>query len=236
MTHGAVQPTTARQVRRSRALICGLFVLVATLRGQTVINFDSLPSGPARTTFLSFSSSNNGSSTFAGVTFDSRFYVVGDQYVEQFQNNGGSNPFIQPVTVHYGVFNDSGLDALTLTTPLVLTGVWFARPDFGNGVGGASAVMIKALNGATVLGSVSMNLNTGATMQFMDTSAFSSLSGITNYEIDRTATGLGPYGGGHFVADNFTFAAIPEPSAWAALGGVAALGWALRRRGGRRAN
>src|SRR4051812_19640704 len=107
MMHGAVQPTTARQVTRGRAFIGGLLLLVATLRGQTVINFDNLPTGPARGTFLSFSSSNNGSSTFSGVTFDSRFYVVGDQYVEQFQNNGGTNPFIQPVTVHYGVFNDS---------------------------------------------------------------------------------------------------------------------------------
>ena len=199
---------------------------------QVVIDFDSLSAEPGVATYGQVSAVNSGSSSLAGVSFNSSdFYVVGDQYVEQFNNNGGSNPFIHPLSGHYGLFNAFGHDALTLTTTQIMTEMWFARPNFGATIDGPTDITIKALNGATVLGSASLSLSpVTATMQRLDTSAFSSLSGITGYEIDRTA-GTGPYGGGLWVADNIGFqATVPEPAETALSVGFVIAGFGLVRR------
>ena len=200
-------------------------------QAQVVIDFDSLSAEPGVSTYGQFSAVKGGSATTLGVTFNSSdFYVVGDQYVEQFNNNGGSNPLIHPETGHYGLFNAFGHDALTLTTTRVMTEMWFARPNFGGGVDGPTGITIKALSGATVLGSASLSLS-GGTMQKLDTSGFSSLSGITGYEIDRVS-GTGPYGGGLWVADSIGFqpVAVPEPAETALGVGVLLAGVAVVRR------
>jgi hypothetical protein len=216
------------------ALTVGWFVaLPAVLRAQVILNFDNLPAEPGVTTYGQFSAVNSANSTFAGVTFKSSdFYVVGDQYVEGFNNNGGSYPFIQPQSGHYGLFNAFGHDALTLTTTQVMSEMWFARPNFGATVDGPTGITIKALNGATVLGSASMSLSLASgTMQRLDTSAFAGYSGITGYEIDRIA-GTGPYGGGLWVADSIGFlAVVPEPAETAMAMGFALAGFGLARRG-----
>lgn len=207
-----------------------------TVSAGVVITFDNLSAMPSVNNFTGLATANGNSLTISGVTFGPGFNVVGDQYVELFQNTGGSHPFAQPHSGHYGIFNGSGANALTLTTSETLTGVWFGNPDFGAGAGGASQVIVKALNGTTVLSSASLNL-TGTTMQFLNTSAFTSLSSITGYQIDRVATGNGSYGGSHWVADDFTFGVVPEPPA----GGVAVAlsllglgGWRVWGKSGRK--
>jgi hypothetical protein len=200
-------------------------------KGQVVVDFDSLASLPAGTAFSVLSTANGGSPLLGGVTFDSRFVVVGDAYVEAFQNTGGTAPFARPHSGHFAVFNSSAQNSLTLGTAQVLTGAWFGSPNFGGGPGGAQQVTIRAMHNATELGSASLSL-AGPAMQFLDTSAFLGFTGITGYQIDRL-TGTGPYGGGHWVADDFTFAAVPEPAH--ALAAAAALcGSTLLRRRARR--
>jgi hypothetical protein len=200
----------------------GLILIQPRAGAGVVITFDDLPAEPSRSQFATLQSANGGGLTIDGVTFGPGFVVVGDQYVEQFINTGGTQPFAQPHSGNYAVFNTSGADALTLTTTQTLTGAWFGSPNFGNGIGGASQVTVKALGGANTLGSVTLNLSS-ATMKFMDTSSFSGLAGITGYEIDRTATGNGPYGGMHWVADDFTFGAVQEPTDLGIVGGSALL-------------
>ncbi len=216
------------------ALTVGWFAaLPAVSCAQVFIDFDSLSAEPGVATYGQFSAVNGVSSTFAGVSFNSPdFYVVGDQYVEAFNNNGGANPFIHPQSGHYGLFNAFGHDALTLTTTQVMTEMWFARPNFGAAFDGPTGITIKALNGATVLGSASMSLSLASgTMQRLDTSAFAGFSGITGYEIDRIA-GTGPYGGGLWVADSIGFqAVVPEPAETALAVGFTLAGFGLARRG-----
>ena len=196
---------------------------------QVLIDFDSLPAQPAATTYAQFSVANGGSATISGVNFaSSDFYVVGDQYVEAFQNTGGSNPFIHPQSGHYGLFNAFGDDALPINTTQILTEIWFARADLGTGSSGPTAITVKALNGATVLGSASVNLADG-TMTRLDTSSFSTLVGITGYEIDRTA-GTGPYSGGLWVADSILFGAVPEPETTASMTGLILATFVVLRR------
>jgi len=200
--------------------------------GQVVVDFDSLASPPAGTAFSVLSTANGGSSLLGGVTFDSRFVVVGDAYVEAFQNTGGIAPFAQPHSGHFTVFNASAQNSLTLGTTQVLTGAWFGSPNFGGGPGGAQQVNVRAMHNAIELGSASLSL-TGTAMQFLDTSAFSGFAGITGYQIDRLS-GTGPYGGGHWVADDFAFAAVPEPAHAVAAAAAALCGFTLLRRRARR--
>ncbi|HTH46462.1 MAG TPA: hypothetical protein VMB21_03025 [Candidatus Limnocylindria bacterium] len=212
-----------------------VLALPALASAGVVITFDDLPALPAVTTFASVTQASGGSGVISGVTFDSSLYVVGDAYVEGFQNNGGTQPFAHPSSGSYAIFNGSGADGINLVTTQVLTSAWFGNPNFGGGIGGASQVTVQALHNATVLGSVSMNL-ASTTLQQLDTSSFSSLSGITGYKINRVATGTGPYNGAHWIADDFAFVSpVPEPEsvALAAAAGLAAFAVVRRcRRGG----
>ena len=211
-------------------LTASVFTLPCLVSASVVITFDDLPAQPAVGAFASITQATGGTGVISGVTFDSSVYVVGDAYVEQFQNNGGTQPFAHTQSGSYAIFNGSGADGINLITTQVLTSVWFGNPNFGGSGGGASQVTIQALHNATVLGSASMNL-TSTTLHQLDTSSFTSLSGITGYKINRVATGTGPYNGAHWVADSFTFqAAVPEPESLglAAVAGLAAFAVARR--------
>lgn len=176
------------------------------------ITFENLPNPPARDSVRLLSTANNtgGGSTLQGVTFDAAFTVMGDEYVELWQNNGGLNPWFTPHSGHYAVYNANGADGLTLTTDKVLLGAWFARPDFGAGVGGATSITVRALGGAVELASMTMPLSVGQ-MTWLDTRSFGNLTGITGYRIHRGASGEGPYGGTHYVMDDLVFAAAQPP-------------------------
>ena len=223
----------------ARLLLLAAWPLLSALptRAAVFISFDNLTAEPARTTYAQLSVANGNSPTISGVSFTSiDFYVVGDLYIESFANTG-SRPFIQPESGHYGIFNAFGNNALLLATTQTLTSIAFARADFGAGANasGPTSVTVKALNGVNVLGSATLTLTDG-TMRLLDTSAFTSLSGITGYQIDRVA-GVGNYGGGLWVADDLTFGgavAVPEPMATSIATACLLLGTAIWRRHARR--
>jgi formylglycine-generating enzyme required for sulfatase activity len=185
-----------------------------------VITFEDLPNPPPRDDDRKLKEANGGSGSFKNVTWDDGFYVVGDQYVERFNNEGGTHPFATPHSRSYALFNVYGADGLTLTTTRVLVGVWLSRPDLGRGPKGTNQVTLRALQGSTALASVSIDL-VDATPVHLDTIAFAGLSGITGYRFDRVATGADGYGGGHYVADDFEF--LPAPSSPPSLPSCAGL-------------
>ena len=123
-----------------------LGLVVACLAGSAhadLITFEDLPNLPARTTFSSLSGANNGSSTIHGVTFDPNFSIVGDRYVEAFNNSGGNDPFAKPHSGHYALFANFGADGMLLTTTQILTGAWFGRSDTGTGPVGTDQVTVR---------------------------------------------------------------------------------------------
>jgi len=173
---------------------------------RTVIaNFDDFPILPAINGYANLSDLNNGSNNYAGVQWDSRFQIVGRNYVELWVNQG-PNTYAKPRSASFASFNANGENGLALQTTKILTGAWFGRVDLGNGPYGATQIVIHALNGSTTLGTVSMALNS-TTPSFMDTSLFLNLSGITGYRIDRVAQSGGIASRlGSWIAEDFAFA------------------------------
>jgi Ca2+-binding RTX toxin-like protein len=177
---------------------------------RTVIaNFDDFPILPAINDYANLSDLNNGSNNYAGVQWDSRFQIVGRNYVELWVNQG-PNTYAKPRSASFASFNANGENGLALQTTKILTGAWFGRVDLGNGPYGATQIIIHALNGSNTLGTVSMALNS-TTPSFMDTSLFLNLPGITGYRIDRVAQSGGIASRlGSWIAEDFAFA---DPSA-----------------------
>lgn len=116
----------------------------------------------------------------------------------------------------------------------VLVGAWFGQVEYYGYGHGAMTITLEALNGGTVLGSASVSLvaNTGSTplpMAYLDASSFSTLTGITSYRIRQDPLLAGSR---HWSADDFTFAAVPEPPgimAGAGAGLVALAAWRRTR-------
>ena len=203
----------------SIATAAALLGLVGAAQATTA-TFDDLATPPALTGSGGLFYANNDSASYAGVVWDSRFVVGGDQYRIDFGTNTRppSPLFGLPKSAHYFVTNGNGDDGLTLTTTQVLTSAWFGQNAYYGYSNGADQVTISALHGTSVLGSVSLNLtnsNPGqpSPLQLLDTSAFVALSGITGYRIDRHAP---TEFSDSWVGDNFAFQApVPEvSSAW----------------------
>lgn len=196
--------------------------------------FDDLPALPATNAATGLYFANNSSDSYAGVMWDSRFTVAGDQYRVDTTTPGPL--FGIPHSGRYFVTNDSpNNDGLLISTARVLTGAWFGRNEYYGFGAGADQVTINAMGGATVLKSVVFDLPTSPAGQpgslgFADTSVFAALSGITGYRIDRHEIGTLT---GNWVADDFSFAAapVPEPESYAMLlAGLGIVAW-MRRRG-----
>ena len=180
---------------------------------------------------------NGDSLLYRGVVWDSRFTVVGDAYRVDSVSPGPL--YGLPKSPRYFVGNDNGTvggaftnDGLLMTTTRVLTEAWFGQNEYYGYGGGADQVTVHALQGSTVIGSVTLDLPDDAlgepeVMRKTDTSSFLSLTGITGYRIDRRTQGL--YAD-NWVADNFVFqSAVPEAAtAWLWLCGLAALRWRPR--------
>jgi len=215
------------------ALVTGPIALAQTLTAS----FDDLSSPPANDTSQSLFFSNGGSLDYQGITWDSRFKVVGDAYrVDPFTPGplyGQAHSGAYFVTSE---FDDPLNDGLQITTTMRLTGAWFGRNAYYGFGAGADQVTIHALAGTQVMASVVFDLpdtdpGNPARLQFANTSVFSTLGGVTGYRIDRRALGSQ---NGHWVADDFSFVAaspVPEPApAWMWLGSLALLAHRVRRR------
>lgn len=202
-----------------RQLISLVVLLWAGVSAQAaLVTFDDLGAPPSVDSATGLFFANGASSSYGGVTWDSRFTVVGDAYRVDTATPGPL--FGLPHSGHYFVTNQgdgAGNDGLTLSTTMVLTGAWFGRNEYYGFGAGADQVTIRALSGATVLASVVFDLpellaGLPEVMSFVDTSSFTTLAGITGYRIDRRELGTLA---GNWVADDFTFVAardLPEPA------------------------
>lgn len=194
----------------------------------------SMPPAPAGSTGLFFA--NGGSPVYRGVTWETRFTVVGDEY----RVDPVNGPlFGLPRSPRYFVTNQTAdvgggfnNDGLIITTALVLTEAWFGQNEYYGFGGGADAVTVHALHGGDILGSVTLALpedmpGQPEPLRRMDTAAFLSLVGITGYRIDRHPRSESA---DNWVADDFVFQSpVPEvATAWLValgLGGVALSRW-----------
>lgn len=202
-----------------RQLVSLIALLWAGVAAQAaLVTFDDLGAPPPVDSATGLFFANGASSSYGGVTWDSRFTVVGDAYRVDTATPGPL--FGLPHSGHYFVTNQgdgAGNDGLTLSTTMVLTGAWFGRNEYYGFGAGADQVTIHALSGATVLASVVFDLpellaGLPEVMSFVDTSSFTTLAGITGYRIDRRELGTLA---GNWVADDFTFVAardLPEPA------------------------
>ena len=114
------------------ALLC-----VAGAAHATTATFDDLASPPALTGAGGLYYVNNNSSSYAGVVWDTRFVVVGDQYRIDPNSTPPGPLFGLPASGHYfvtnGTSNVGGVatnDGLTLTTTQVLTSAWFGQNEY----------------------------------------------------------------------------------------------------------
>lgn len=196
---------------------CGLLGLGPTAQAVTA-TFDELSSPPLPDASKGLFFANGDSLAYSGVTWDDRFSVVGDQYRVDAVTPGPL--FGIPHSGNYFVTSDGDgplNDGLRITTDMLLTGAWFGRNAYYGFGAGADQVTIHALVGVQSMSAVVFDLpdtNPGnpAPLQFVDTSAFSGVVGITGYRIDRHALGDQ---NGNWVADDFTFVVaspVPEPA------------------------
>ena len=206
------------------ALGATMLFAVASHASTVVATFDDLPLPPALNSAsgLQYTNASN-SLVYQGVTWDSHFSVVGDQY--QVDVHGGPL-FGIPHSGDYFVTNQDGISGMAITTDKVLTGAWFGRNEYYGYGSGADQITITALSGSTSLALVVFDLpeNPGqpepgslgqpVPLSFVDTSSFAALHGITAYRIDRRELGTQS---GNWVADDFQFSdavsSVPEPGA-----------------------
>ena len=223
-----------QQLWKKTLLLLMLPGAIATAQAVT-LTFDALPTPPPLDALGGLYYANADSSLYGGVVWDSGLAIGGDELrVQTFPTPGplfGIPHSGRRFLTNQG--NGVSNDAMLLSTPLVLTGAWFGRNEYYGFGGGADSVTLHALNGSTVLASVSLALpedhpGQPEPLSFMNTSVFTTLTGITGYRIDRTELGSQS---GNWVGDDFSFtSAVPEPSSGLWLLGLAGVGAAVRRR------
>jgi hypothetical protein len=251
--------TTMQHTLRAASLLAVLAGLTAArpvAAAPFTIGFEDAAGIPNQAAPNNFQNASNtfkdaygGTDTVEGVTFSDSFVVFRNTYT----NDVGGSDLFGATDGTFALANTdgngdagtgpfpAGLDGLMLTTNDVLTGAYFGIVDYGNGSYGSDQVTVTAVGTGGDLGSVTLNLDTSGapTLTKMDTSAFLTYSGqITGYRINRDiAPEFVGFGGGDYVADDFTFVApAPEPSSAAGLiiGLLTLIAWVIAgRRSGR---
>jgi hypothetical protein len=222
---------------RCRHLLLGAALLPLLPASASVfVGFEGLSMAPALNASATLFEANGNSQVLGGVTWDTRIRVTG-----RGNRTGGdlSNPLSGiPHGGDFFITNEAYPDAgngITLQTTQLLEGAWFSQVEYYGFGNPAMTITIQALGagGIDVLGSASVTLpaNTGSTplpMEFLDTSAFSAFTGITGYRINQNPLDAGSR---YWSADDFQFAAVPEPqSVGIAAVSLAAVAVMARRR------
>ena len=155
----------------------------------------------------------------------------------------GANTYTGATTVDTGTLALGAANRIADASAMVLNGGTFATGgfsetlntltlsssssiDFGSGT---SALVFAASNGISWTGTLSLlNFDIGT-----DSLSFTSSSGLTGTQLSQISLAgyIASIDGNGFV----TFSAIPEPSTYAALAGVLALGAVITRRRSRQA-
>ncbi|MCW5942735.1 MAG: PEP-CTERM sorting domain-containing protein [Fimbriimonadaceae bacterium] len=210
-----------------RLAFAAVFTVAVSAIAQEVVTFEDLASPPPLDGATGLFFANGDSNVYRGMAWTG-FTVVGNQY----RVDPPSGPlFGLPNSGSYFVSNQDGLNGVTIATSRRLLGAWFGQNEYYGFGAGADQVTVTAFGASGDLGSASFDLpdNTAGQpepLAFFDTSAaFGSLSGIAGYRIDRRELGTDS---GHWVGDDFTFEAVPEPATLAMVG--LALPWLMRRR------
>lgn len=226
---------------KSLTLVAALGLSASLHAAPAVATFDDLGFPPALDGATGLQWADAAGLNYKGVLWDERFTVVGDQY----RIGSGTPLFGKPHDGHFFVTNQSAVsggeftnDHLFITTSQVLTEAWFGQNEYYGFGAGADEITVFALNGVSVLGSVSMALpdlvdGQPEDLQRMDLSSFLGLSGITGYRIDRHERGTlaGNWIGDHFVFVDAPVGTVPEAPSLALVGlGLLGLGASLRRR------
>ncbi len=218
-----------------RPLLLGAALLpLVSASASIFVGFEGLPQAPALNSGGSLFEANGNSQVLGGVTWDNRIRVTGRE-----NRTGGdlSNPLSGiPHGGDFFITNEAYPDAgngITLQTTQLLEGAWFSQVEYYGFGNTAMTITIQALGGVEVLGSASLTLpaNPGPAalpMQFLNTSAFSAFTGITGYRINQDPLDAGSR---YWSADDFQFAAVPEPqSVGIAAVSLAAVAVMARRR------
>jgi hypothetical protein len=209
-----------------------------------LVTFEDLPTPPPVNGAGDLFFANNQSSNYAGIAWGDHFSVFGSHY-----GLNSAGPLFGNVHGDYGLTNSSadpvnGLDSVSFSTNMVLTGSFWGRNEYFGFAGGADQITIHVMSGSSEIASASFNLpdwvgnpqgghQQPGPLGFFDTSSFASLSGITGYVISRHES---QPNNGNWVADDFTFLApstVPEPSTLGliAFGAIGVAGtWLSRRR------
>ena len=194
--------------------------------GGTVITLDNLPNEPTNEPFDSLTDANSGSNVIDGVSFSN----TGDNPVTVFNVDGG---YYVPQSGDYCISNGELGSPVTLGTTQTLNSVYVGGLEYDGQYDAASVTITAVGANGNALGSVTTE-TLGSTLQYVDTSSFDSLSGITGYDFTPNGGGLNNSGVSSFGMDTFTFApqasAVPELSpaisiALLSVLGVGALGF-----------
>ena len=229
----------------SAVALLALASLAAPSASAQTLTFDTLPTeqGPASDVFLP--TANGGSRTISGVTFNaaanSDWEIIGGQY----KAPSSSTPFAQPHSGSYALAGNaySGMDffgttytGLTVSTSQILKSLYVGFDDNGGGSNDADTLTITAFGTSGDLAADTTTL-TGPALALLDTSGvFGSLTGVTGYRFETTASNAlyAANGQAYVIADDLTFGApVPEASTTVSLGLLLALGGILvaaRRR------
>ncbi|SLM32560.1 exported hypothetical protein [Desulfamplus magnetovallimortis] len=178
------------------------FSTITRAEGVIVVTFDDFLLSPASN--HSLYTLNNDNPIYRDIVWDTGFGVFGEDY----KICDDCPIFGIPHSGSFAITNHDDTDGLTITTPKILLGFWAGRNEYYGYGGGSEEITVYAIDtSGSVLGSVCHQLpdnhsGLAEPLEFVDTSAFSDLTGIQAYRIEPAE---GCNMDCNWVADDFVF-------------------------------